>query len=185
MVPPLAVMVALYTAPTVPLGRVFVIFSVAGAMTMVCDDVAFCAGLPVSVTFTVTVELPAVVGVPLTVHPVSVSPAGRVPEEMEQLYGGVPSLAVMVELYTVPTVPPGKVLVMVSAAGAMTMVSFWLAFCAGLPESVTCTVIGELPAAVGVPLTVHPVSVSPAGSVPEVMEQAYGDVPPVAVMVPE
>jgi hypothetical protein len=54
----------------------------------------------------------------------------------------------------------------VSGAGLMMMVSFWLAFCAGLPESVTFTVIGEDPAVVGVPLTVHPVSVNPAGSVP-------------------
>ena len=62
--------------------------------------------------------------------------------------------------------PPGKVPVMVSGAGLMTMVSFWLAFCAGLPESVTVTVIGEEPAVVGVPLTVHPVSVRPAGRAP-------------------
>lgn len=60
------------------------------------------------------------------------------------------------------------------------MVSFWLAFCTGLPESVTFTVIGEDPAVVGVPLTVHPVSVSPAGREPTEMEQLYGVVPPVA-----
>jgi hypothetical protein len=62
------------------------------------------------------------------------------------------------------------------------MVSFWLALCVGLPESVTVTVIEELPAAVGVPLTVHPLNISPAGSVP-VIEQVYGAVPPLAVMV--
>ena len=64
------------------------------------------------------------------------------------------------------------------------MVSPWLAFCAGLPESVTFTVIGEEPATVGVPLTVHPASESPAGSVP-VIEHEYGVVPPLAVIVPE
>jgi hypothetical protein len=63
------------------------------------------------------------------------------------------------------------------------MVSFWLAFWAGLPASVTVTVIGEEPAVVGVPLTVQPESVSPAGRVP-VIEHEYGVVPPVAVMVP-
>jgi hypothetical protein len=137
-------------------------------MTIVSFWLAFCTGLPASVTFTVTGEEPAVVGVPLTVHPVRVSPAGSVPV-IEHEYGGVPSAAVIVELYGTPTVPPGSVLVIVSAAGAITIVSFWLAFCAGLPESVTCTVMGDDPATVGVPLTVHPVRESPAGSVP-VME---------------
>lgn len=53
-----------------------------------------------------------------------------------------------------------------SVAGAMTIVWFELTFCAGLPESVTLTVTGDEPAAVGVPLTVQPVSVMPAGNVP-------------------
>lgn len=59
---------------------------------------------------------------------------------------------------------------MVSGAGLITIVSFWLAFCVGLPESVTFTTIGEDPAVVGVPLTVQPFSRKPAGSVP-VIEQ--------------
>lgn len=50
-----------------------------------------------SVTFTVTGDEPAAVGVPLIVQPVSVRPAGNVPV-IEQVYGGVPSLAVIVEL---------------------------------------------------------------------------------------
>jgi hypothetical protein len=81
-------------------------------------------------------------------------------------------------------VPLGREPVMVNAAGLITIVSFELAFCAGLPESVTLTTIGEDPAVVGVPLTVQPVSVSPAGRVP-VIEHVYGVVPPVAVIVPE
>ena len=64
----------------------------------------------------------------------------------------------------------------------MTIVSFWIAFCAGVPESVTVTVIAELPAAVGVPLTVHPLRIRPAGNVPTI-EQLYGEVPPDAVIV--
>lgn len=67
----------------------------------------------------------------------------------------------------------------VNAAGAMTIVSAWLAFCAGLPESATFTVIGDEPWVVGVPLTVQPVSVRPAGKAP-VIEHVYGEVPPVA-----
>jgi len=76
----------------------------------------------------------------------------------------------MFALYAVPTVPFGSVLVIVNVAGAMTIVSFWLAFCAGLPESVTVTVIGEEPAVVGVPLTVQAERLRPAGRAP-VMEQ--------------
>jgi hypothetical protein len=66
-------------------------------MTTVWLELAFCAGLPESVTLTVTGDDPAEVGVPLTVQPVSVRPAGNVPV-IEQEYGGVPSLAVMIEL---------------------------------------------------------------------------------------
>ena len=88
----------------------------------------------------------------------------------------------MVAEYELPTVPFGKVPVITSGAGAIVIVSLPLVLCAGLPESVTFTVIVELPAAVGVPLTVHPVRVSPAGSVP-VIEQLYGTVPPVAPIV--
>lgn len=67
--------------------------------------------------------------------------------------------------------PSGNVdVVSERGAGLITIVSFWLAFCAGLPESVTVTVTEELPAEVGVPLTVQPVRISPAGRVP-VIEQ--------------
>ena len=67
--------------------------------------------------------------------------------------------------------PPGSVPeVRVRGAGLMTIVSVWLAVCCGLPESVTVTVMVVDPAVVGVPLIVHPVRMSPAGSVP-VIEQ--------------
>ena len=127
---------------------------------------------------TVTGDEPAAVGVPLTVQPLSVRPAGNTPV-IEQEYAGVPSLAVIVELYATPTVPQGNVLVIVNAAGAITIVSFALAFCVGLPESVTLTVIGEDPCVVGVPLTVQPVWLRPAGNAP-VIEHEYGVTPPVA-----
>jgi hypothetical protein len=64
----------------------------------------------------------------------------------------------------------------------MVMVSVLLVLCAGLPASVTVTVTVEDPAEVGVPLTVQPFRINPAGSVPEI-EQVYGDVPPDAVIV--
>ena len=78
--------------------------------------------------------------------------------------------------------PFGRVPVITSTAGAITMVSFWVAFWAGLPESVTFTTTGEEPAVVGVPETVQPVRVRPAGSEP-VIEHEYGGVPSLAVMV--
>ena len=53
----------------------------------------------------------------------------------------------------------------------------------GLLASVTVTVKFEVPTAVGVPLMTHPASESPAGSVPVVIEQLYGVVPPLAPMV--
>jgi hypothetical protein len=174
-------MVALYGAPTVPLGRVPVMTRVAGAITIVSFWLTFCAGLPESVTFTTIGEEPAAVGVPATVQPVNERPAGSVPV-MEQEYGAVPSPAVMVELYATPTVPPGRVLVIVNAAGAITMVSFCEVFCTGLLASVTFTTTDEDPEAVGVPLTVQPLSERPAGNAP-VIEQMYGVVPPAAVIV--
>ena len=85
MVPPLASIVALYTTPTVPFGNVFVRASAAGLITIVSGPDVVCVGEPESVTFTVTVELPAVVGVPLTVHPLMLRPAGSVPEVIVQL----------------------------------------------------------------------------------------------------
>ena len=97
MVPPVAVIVLEYGTSTIPFGRVPGIASVAGEITIVSLWVAFCAGLPESVTLTVTGEDPAAVGVPPTVQPLSERPAGRAPV-MEQLYGGVPSEAVMVAL---------------------------------------------------------------------------------------
>ena len=149
-------------------------------MMMVSFWLAFCAGLPESVTFTVIGEDPALVGVPLTVHPVSVSPAGSEPV-IEHEYGVVPPLAVIVPEYGAPTVPFGRPPEMERGAGAIMIVLFWVAFCAGLPESVTFTVTGDEPAAVGVPLTVHPESDKPAGKVP-VIEHEYAGVPLLAVI---
>lgn len=169
VVPPLAVMFALYTTPTCPFGSVLVIASAAGEITIVSSCLAFCAGLPASVTLTVTVALPATVGVPLTVQPVRPRPAGSAPV-IEQVYGVVPPLAVMFALYATPTWPFGSVFVRLNCEGAITIVSFALTFCAGALESVTFTVTVELPAVVGVPLTVQPLMLKPAGSVPAVIE---------------
>jgi len=90
------VIVELYATPTVPLGSVLVSESGVGAMVIVSLALTFCAGILESVTFTVTVEVSAVVGVPLTEQPDKASPAGRVPAVMEHAYGVVPPEAEIV-----------------------------------------------------------------------------------------
>ena len=75
----------------------------AAATTMLKFAVALCAGELASVTFTVNDAVPAVVGVPLITAPLSVSPAGKEPEEIDQLYGVVPPLAAKDAVYVVPT----------------------------------------------------------------------------------
>ena len=62
-----------------PFGSGFVSESAAGAIVIDWFALAFCAGLPASVTFTRTVTLPDVVGVPLIVQPVRLKPPGNVP----------------------------------------------------------------------------------------------------------
>ena len=63
-------------------------------MLMLRLAVALCTGEVESVTFTVNDEVPAAVGVPLICPELPrVSPAGRVPELTDQLYGVVPPLA--------------------------------------------------------------------------------------------
>ena len=65
-----------------------------------------------------------------------------------------------------------SVVVTTSAAGAIVILSSPVAVRAGLLESVTFTVNGEIPATVGVPLTTQPAPmVNPAGSVPRVTVQ--------------
>jgi hypothetical protein len=54
----------------------------------------------------------------------------------------------------------------------------------GLLESVAFTVTVTGPAVVGVPLIVQFVSISPVGSVPATIWQAYGAVPPLTPMFP-
>jgi len=69
--------------------------------------------------------------------------------------------------------------------GRIVRLSGPLVLCCGDELSVTLTVRFAIPAAVGVPLTVQvlDVKVKPAGSVPPVIEQLYGVVPPVTPIV--
>ena len=61
------------------------------------------------------------------------------------------------------------------------MLRFAVALSAGELESVTFTVNEEVPAVVGVPLICpEPFTVRPAGREPELNDQLYGVVPPLA-----
>ena len=72
----------------------------AAVTTMLKFAVALCAGELASVTLTVNDVVPAAVGVPLICPALlSVSPAGKEPEEIDQLYGVVPPLAANVAVY--------------------------------------------------------------------------------------
>jgi hypothetical protein len=79
----------------------------------------------------------------------------------------------------------GDVSVNVAAAGLIVRLTGPVVVSCGLLESVALTVSFTVPATVGVPLTRQPddVSVRPAGSVPFVIMQEYGDVPPVTPIV--
>jgi hypothetical protein len=80
-------------------------------------------------------------------------------------------------------VPEGKdVVVITSAGGAMTSETDVDVVCVGLEESATVAVKLKVPLAEGVP-EIRPVlaaRLSPAGRLPEVIDQVYGVVPPVA-----
>jgi hypothetical protein len=68
---------------------------------------------------------------------------------------------------------------------AIVILSDFVAVCAGEDESFTCIVKEDVPLCVGVPLICPDVElrVRPVGSVPDVTDQVYGDVPPVAESV--
>jgi hypothetical protein len=66
------------------------------------------------------------------------------------------------------------------------IVKLAVAVCAGELESVTLTVTEEVPVVVGVPLIApEMLSVRPAGKEPELIDQVYGEVPPLAAKVAE
>ena len=72
---------AVYAVPTVALGRfVRVSVNAAGETVILSGPVVVSTGVPASVAFTLTVEVPTTVGVPLTTHAADIeSPAGSVP----------------------------------------------------------------------------------------------------------
>jgi hypothetical protein len=132
---------------------------------------AVVAGEAESVTLTVKLEVPAVVGVPEIVFPESVSPAGKEPEVIVQLYGDVPAVACKVAEYAALTCPAGReVVVICTGLGAVATVNVSdsvAVFAVGVVESVTLTVNVKEPEVVGVPENVPAADrLIPAGNAP-------------------
>src|SRR5947209_8753205 len=149
----------------------------AGFTTMLSG---FATGAPEpSLTCTVKFEVPAAVGVPAIVSPLSDSPAGSDPVLTVHVYEPDPPVATKVCEYGALTVPLGREAVeMVSVAGFTTMANCLLM--GAEAPSLSWTVKPDVPAAVGVPAIVAPFSERPAGSEPEDVDQVYVPVPPVA-----
>jgi hypothetical protein len=193
VVPPEAVSVVEYAVPSIPFGNeAVVIFSDAPEELMLIESglVAFWIGKEESATCTVKLDWPAPVGVPLIVPPLlKLRPAGNAPDVSVHEYGTVPPIAVSVDEYAVPTIPPGKEAVVIVSGSTLAitlMENGLVAFCTGAEESVTCTVKSDWPAVVGVPLMVPSLlKLRPAGNAPDVTVHEYGSVPPVAVSVVE
>src|SRR5574337_237700 len=82
-----------------------------GLESMITMEKAFAADETfVSATCTVKLIVPAVVGAPdmTPVEPFNVKPSGRLPEEIDHEYGGLPPVAVRVWLYVVLVLPEGR-----------------------------------------------------------------------------
>ena len=92
-VPPVALTGCEYAVPAVPVGSEDVVILKAGAL-MVSTRAALPDPEALSVTFTVKLDNPAVVGVPAIVPPERLNPAGSDPLVTDHVYGGVPPVAV-------------------------------------------------------------------------------------------
>jgi hypothetical protein len=150
--------------------------------------VAVRAGLELSMILNVTDLDPTVEAIPETtpVAALSVSPAGRAPEEIDQVIGATPPISASWVEYATPTTGLGTAVVVM--AGPVTLiVNDLVAESAGLDESVTLTVNALLNAAVGIP-EMTPVAefrVRPGGGVPVEIDHVRGAVPPEVLSVAE
>ena len=89
----------------------------AAAFTVI-DNACVAVAFALSVTFTVKLLVPAALGVPEIVDPVSVSPAGSDPVAIDHVYGVVPPPPFNPAEYGLLTVPAlSDVVVIVSGAG--------------------------------------------------------------------
>jgi hypothetical protein len=120
-----------------------------------------------SATCAMNPNMPAFDGVPVMAPLLlRLSPPGRAPELIDQVYGGVPPDAPRVCEYAVPTVPEGSTDVVTVSAGEL-IVSEIGAVAEADVLSVTFTLTLAVPAVLGVPEIVPPAArVNPAGSDP-------------------
>jgi len=117
--PPLAVSVCEYVPLVNPDTRGEDVVIVSGGGLIVRLKVWVATLEAESVTRTVKLYVPAPVGVPVIAPALeSASPAGRAPDEIAHVYGGVPPLAASVCEYAVPVDPDGRgeLVVIISSA---------------------------------------------------------------------
>jgi hypothetical protein len=165
-VPPVTAAVWEYTALTVPFASTLVVIDGAAPIVMVRALVAVAPTL--SVTFSVILEVPATVGVPVIapVFALRLSPAGSGPGDNDQVYGSVPPVAAAVCEYTTLTSPFKSATVVMDGAAAIVIDNALVVVAPTL--SVTFSVNPTVPAVVGVPVIapVLALRLSPAGSGP-------------------
>jgi hypothetical protein len=187
-VPPVAVRGCEYIVPVIPDGSGEVVVIVGGIVVLRLK--AFSAiRWPVSVTRIVKLNEPSAVGVPVSPPPDErLNPCGKEdPGASDQVYGGVPPVAVKVCEYAVPTIPDGSVAEVVidsGGIGPIVRLKAFCAFCWTKLLSVTRIVKLNVPSTVEVPIS-PPLEKSPipGGKKPETNDQLYGAVPPVTVKV--
>src|SRR5215216_3481244 len=125
--------------------------------------------------FSVNVNSPCFVGVPVICPPESESPSGSWRATVQATSPGAPVTASVCVKGT-PVTPSASAAGMVSRTATV-----YVRAAAFAPGAVACTVNVYVPAVVGVPLSCPAgVSVSPGGSVPVVTANEGGPVPPVA-----
>ena len=147
-----------------PAGRDDVLMPRAGAL-IVSVSAAVADTDALSVTFTLKLLGPAVVGVPDIVPPARLNPDGKDPLATDHEYGGVPPDATSACEYAVPTVPAGSDDVVIpKAAGLIVSDSPVVVDTDALSVTFTKKLLD--PAVLGVPDIVPPARLSPDGSDP-------------------
>jgi hypothetical protein len=110
-------------------------------------------------------------------------PAGKPPDVIDHVYGAPPPLEASATLYACPTTPFDTLVVAMLSVVALTLRVNALVTVTGVDAaSVALTVNVALTGVAGVPeINPEVERLKPAGSVPEVMVQTIGELPPVVV----
>jgi hypothetical protein len=188
VLPPVAVNVDEYATPTVASGGVCAgieSWPDCPPTVMLVAKLAVCAGFEESETCNVNAEFPFAVGVPVIapVDALSERPAGRLPVEIDQVYGRMPPVAVGRNEKSVPTLAAGSVALPIARGATTLIVSGHAKDFGGVFESVTVTVKEDVPTVVGMPVIapVEAFKASPEGNVPLETAHVNGNTPPLTV----